>query len=89
VPAGQHKVYRQLMDDNFFHDTWILAKERRGEGLGTLNEFKAMPKDEPRADWILVRGQVSVDSVAIDTFISDGHFPSDHCPVVAWLRFGE
>jgi len=89
IGAEQNKVYHQMVDDNFFKDTWTLAKERRGEGLGTLNEFKAMPTDEPRVDWILARGKVSVDSAAIDTFTSGGHFPSDHCPVVAWLRFGE
>ncbi len=89
IGAEQNKVYHQMVDNNFFKDTWTLAKERRGEGLGTLNEFKAMPTDEPRVDWILARGKVSVDSAAIDTFTSGGHFPSDHCPVVAWLRFGE
>jgi endonuclease/exonuclease/phosphatase family metal-dependent hydrolase len=87
--ADQNKVYNQMVDDKFFKDTWILAKERIGDGLGTLNEYKAMPTGEPRMDWILVHGKVTVDTAAIDTFISKGHFPSDHCPVVAWLRFGE
>lgn len=84
--ADQNKIYGQLVDDKFFRDTWTLAKERQGEGLGTLNEYKAMPTGEPRMDWILARGNVTVDSAAIDTFTSKGKFPSDHCPVIARLR---
>ena len=42
-----------------------------------------------RIDWILARGKVTVDAEEIETFSRDGHFPSDHCPVVAWLRLGE
>jgi endonuclease/exonuclease/phosphatase family metal-dependent hydrolase len=87
--ADQNKVYNQMVDDKFFRDTWVMAKERRGEGLGTLNEYKAIPTGEPRVDWILARGNVSVDASAIDAFVSGGRFPSDHCPVVAWIRLGD
>ena len=87
--AGRNKAYSQLVDDNFLLDTWKLAKERRGDGLGTFNGFKAVPQDGRRIDWILARGKVSVDSEEIMTFSRDGQFPSDHCPVVARLRLGE
>ena len=43
----------------------------------------------PRIDWILTRGPVTVDAEEIVTFSRDGKFPSDHCPLVAWLRFGD
>jgi len=87
--AGENKAYDVLVGDNFFSDTWKLAKERRGEGLGTFNGFKAVPKNNHRIDWILARGKVTVEAEEIETFSRDGHFPSDHCPVVAWLRLGE
>jgi endonuclease/exonuclease/phosphatase family metal-dependent hydrolase len=84
--AGQNKAYHLLVDDGFFADTWKLARERQGEGLGSFNGFKAVPTNNVRIDWILARGKVEVDSEAIDTFSRDGKFPSDHCPVIARLR---
>jgi endonuclease/exonuclease/phosphatase family metal-dependent hydrolase len=85
--AGQNKAYHLLVDDGFFLDTWKLAKERRGEGLDSFNGFKQVRNNNVRIDWILTRGKVSVDAEEIDTFSRDGQFPSDHCPVIAWLRF--
>ena len=85
--AGQNKAWHQLMDDHFFTDTWDIAKERRGDGLGTFNGFKAVPTNGVRIDWILVRGNASVDREEILSFSRDGKFPSDHCPVIARLRF--
>lgn len=79
-------VHGLLVDDGFFKDSWFQAKVRRGEGLGTFNGFKAIPQNNTRIDWILTRGQVSVEASEIITFSKDGHFPSDHCPLVAWLQ---
>lgn len=85
--AGKNKAYHMLLEDHFFADTWSLAKERTGEGLGTFNGFKSVPKNDTRIDWILVRGKWDVLREQIDTFSRDGKFPSDHCPVIADLRF--
>jgi endonuclease/exonuclease/phosphatase family metal-dependent hydrolase len=85
--AGREPAYTTLTADNFFTDTWNLTKARRGEGLGTFNDFKGIPHDGERIDWILARGKVSVAATEIVTFSRDGHFPSDHFPLVAWLRF--
>jgi endonuclease/exonuclease/phosphatase family metal-dependent hydrolase len=87
--AGKNKAYDLLLGDGFFADTWKLAKERRNEGLDTFNGFKAVRTNGARIDWILARGKVSVDAEEIVTFSRDGQFPSDHCPVAAWLRLGE
>ena len=87
--AGKNKAWHQLADDHFFTDTWDIAKERLGDGLGTFNGFKAVPTNSVRIDWILARGKVSVDREEILTFSRDGKFPSDHCPVMARLRFEE
>ena len=84
--GSANRVYDLLVGDRFFSDTWFMAKERRGEGLGTFNRFRAVPKNNTRIDWILARGEIEVDAEEIITFSRDGHFPSDHCPLVAWLR---
>jgi len=87
--ATNNQAYKTLVGDDFFTDTWIIARERRGEGLGTFNGFKEMPKTNIRIDWILARGKVEVSATEIVTFSKDGKFPSDHFPLVSWLRFAE
>lgn len=89
APAGKNKAYQMLVDDKFFDDTWNLAKERKGEGLGTFNGFKAVPQNGNRIDWILIKGKCNVDREEIAMFSKDGKFPSDHCPVVADLRLSD
>lgn len=86
--GGTNQAYKILAGDGFFSDTWVTAKERRGEGLNTSNGFKAIRRNGVRIDWILARGPFSVDSAEIVTFSRDGQFPSDHFPVVTRLRMG-
>lgn len=83
---GRDRAYHLLVGDGFFADTWTLARTRRGEGYSTFTGFKGLAKNERRIDWILVRGEVTVDAAEIVTFSRDGRFPSDHLPVVAWVR---
>jgi len=78
-------AHQILVEGGFFTDTWDSAKERIGEGLGTFNGFREVPKNNTRIDWILARGKVRVDKEQIVTFNKDGQFPSDHCPLVAWV----
>jgi len=86
--AGANKAYDILTAGSFFVDTWATARERAGEGLGTFNGFKAAQPNGPRIDWILARGAVAVERAEIVAFQRDGQFPSDHFPVVAWVRLG-
>jgi endonuclease/exonuclease/phosphatase family metal-dependent hydrolase len=86
--AGTNQAYMSLTSDGFFSDTWVTARERKGEGLSTSNGFEAVRPNGVRIDWILARGSVSVDSAEIVTFSRGGQFPSDHFPVVARLRMG-
>lgn len=88
VPAD-NKVHALMVDDGFFSDTWSASAERHGEGLGTFNGFESVPKEDQRIDWILTHGKVTVDYEEINTFSRAGHFPSDHCPLIAWLRLGK
>ncbi len=84
--AGQNRAYEILTGDGFFADAWLRARTRQGEGLGTFNGFKQVPTDGRRIDWVLVRGGVEVQRAAILPFQRNGQFPSDHFPVVAWVR---
>lgn len=85
--AGTNKSYFMLTEDKFFTDTWTIARERVNGEYGTMNNFKSLQKGAERIDWILSRGNVAVDRIEIVTFSRNGQFPSDHCPVVAKLRF--
>lgn len=86
--AGTNQAYKILTGDGFFADTWMSARERKGEGLNTSNGFQAIRRNGVRIDWILSRGDFTVDSAEIVTFSRDGQFPSDHFPVVTRLRMG-
>ncbi len=86
--AVTNKAYKILTGDDFFKDTWLTARERIGEGVATFNSFKALQKTGVRIDWILSRGEVAAEKAEIVTFTRDGQFPSDHFPVVAWVRLG-
>jgi endonuclease/exonuclease/phosphatase family metal-dependent hydrolase len=88
VPAGANPVYSTFVDDGFFTDTWTAAPKRRNEQFGTFNGFGKTPTGGTRIDWILTRGQVAVDATEVVTFTRDGQYPSDHYPVVAWVRIG-
>jgi endonuclease/exonuclease/phosphatase family metal-dependent hydrolase len=87
--GGTNEAYKILTAGGFFADTWMTARERKGEGLDTFNGFKVIRRNGVRIDWILTRGDVVADSTEIVTFSRNGQFPSDHCPVVAWMRFAE
>jgi endonuclease/exonuclease/phosphatase family metal-dependent hydrolase len=85
--AERNKAYDILTADNFLTDLWKTSPQRVGEGFNTFNGFKELQKQGKRIDWILARGPVSPESIEINTFTKDGHFPSDHCPVVAKIKF--
>ena len=86
--AQTNKAYHILSEDQFFTDTWLSAKERKGEGIATFNDFRAIQPSGIRIDWILARGDVQVESAEIATFSQNGQFPSDHFPVITRLRLG-
>jgi endonuclease/exonuclease/phosphatase family metal-dependent hydrolase len=69
-----------------FTDAYTAAKERRGEDVGTFHNYRGAVAGGRRIDWILTRGDVAVDAAQTITFSKDGQYPSDHFPVVAWIR---
>jgi endonuclease/exonuclease/phosphatase family metal-dependent hydrolase len=62
-------------------DVWSATPERSGPE-GTFHDFTGEP--QRRIDWILVRG-LKPNRVETITTQRDGHYPSDHFPVMAEL----
>jgi endonuclease/exonuclease/phosphatase family metal-dependent hydrolase len=84
--AEANKAYEILTHDKFFEDAWNTAATRKGEGIATFNGFKPGIPQGPRIDWILTRGRATVERAETVTYSREGQFPSDHFPVVAWLK---
>ena len=84
--AEANKAYEILTNGNFFADTWTAAITRKGDGIGTFNDFKPGIRPGPRIDWILTRAAIAVERAETVTFSRGGQFPSDHFPVAAWLK---
>ena len=86
--AGDNRAYSILTEDDFLKDTWMTAKERRGEVVATFNSFREKRPGDHRIDWILGRG-IETLWTEIITCEKDGQFPSDHFPVIAEIRWAE
>jgi len=85
--AGANKAYDLLTQDGVLRDTWTLAADRRNADYNTFNGFQAPRRESQRIDWILARGEAEVRATEIVTYSHHGQLPSDHFPVVAWLRW--
>lgn len=66
-------------------DVWEHTLNKAGPS-GTFHDFTGKP--QAMLDYILVRG-FTPQSVRVDTRHEGGHYPSDHFPVEAILRFSE
>ena len=84
--AESNKAYEILTAEKFFTDAWLAAPERIGEGVGSFNNFQSAVPNGARIDWVLTRGEVTVERAEMSVFSRDGQFPSDHFPVAARLR---
>ena len=84
--GGNNKAYSILTEGGFLTDTWLTAKTRSNEGIGTFNNFSKAPVGGPRIDWILTRNGVAADITEIVTFSENGKYPSDHFPIMVSLR---
>ena len=86
--ATVNQAYKHLTADGFLADAWLTARERKGDGIGTFNDFRpGLPQNSERIDWILTRGDVTAERAEILPFSRAGQYPSDHFPVVTWLKF--
>ncbi|MBI3850517.1 MAG: endonuclease/exonuclease/phosphatase family protein [Verrucomicrobia bacterium] len=86
--AGSNKVYDILVRDGGLTDTWNATTKRGNEGYNTFHGYNTPGRSGHRIDWILSRGPFTTDATEIVTFAENGQYPSDHFPVVAWLRLG-
>jgi len=86
--AGANPAYDILVGEGGFTDTWTIARERRNQNINSFHSFRGPQPGGQRIDWILARGPVTVEAMEIVTFEQDGQYPSDHFPVVAWLKLG-
>lgn len=85
--AGENPVHETLAGSDDLADAWDIAEERKGETeANTFNGFSELMKEGRRIDWLLASDDVSVKDVEIDVFSSDGHYPSDHFPVIATME---
>ncbi|WP_010272537.1 endonuclease/exonuclease/phosphatase family protein [Paenibacillus senegalensis] len=84
-PDHDNIPYLIFTEEGGFFDTWVEAEERKGEGLGTFNSFKYEDGGgaDKRIDWILAKGDMAVRYAEISNYQKNGHFPSDHFPVIA------
>ncbi|MCJ7840980.1 endonuclease/exonuclease/phosphatase family protein [Lederbergia sp. NSJ-179] len=83
------ETHRTFLEEGQYVDTWLDAKERVNENLGTFNGFKNPSGGNGRIDWILYKGKMNTSRVHIVNDQVDGRFPSDHFPLVADLQFNE
>jgi endonuclease/exonuclease/phosphatase family metal-dependent hydrolase len=84
--AGDNPVYDLLVKEAGFQDTWTLAAERGNAEVNSFHNFQGPSPGGKRIDWILLRGRAEVAASEIVTFAEAGQYPSDHFPVVAWLK---
>src|SRR5688572_446870 len=85
APAQKSKPYETLTAAGLT-DAYLAAKEKRGDDVGTFHNYRPATPGGPRIDWILTRGDVTVNAAETVTFSKDDQFPSDHFPVAAWLE---
>lgn len=86
-PGGSAPAYDILTREAGLVDTWTLAASRDNPTLDSFNGFAPPTFGSRRIDWILARGPVEVAHTELVDYAENGHFPSDHFPLTAILRF--
>lgn len=86
--ATENPAYAMLAGPGGLADTWLQARERRNADVNTFNGFSPAVREGKRIDWILARGAWEVRASEIVTFQVGGQLPSDHFPVMSWVRQG-
>jgi endonuclease/exonuclease/phosphatase family metal-dependent hydrolase len=84
--AKRNPVYEMLTRDAGLIDTWYTAGSRSNEDVNTFNGFAPAVRGGERIDWILARPGTTTRHTEVLTRAPGGQVPSDHFPVVSWLR---
>ncbi|GHH88152.1 endonuclease/exonuclease/phosphatase family protein [Streptomyces capitiformicae] len=86
VAAHKNVVYDTMLGAGLV-DTWDTAAER-SDLYATFHGYRPLTPGGDRIDWILATPGVTTHRASINTFSSNGQFPSDHLPVQASLALG-
>jgi len=86
--ARDNRAYEILTQGAGLTDTWYAARERSNEDANSFTGFGPLLREGKRIDWILARGVVDVRAAEAVTFQQEGRWPSDHLPIMAWVRQG-
>ena len=84
--ATANRAYDILAKESGLTDTWFAARERRNEDVNSFTGFGPLRHEGQRIDWILARGAMEVRATEAVTFRPGDQWPSDHLPIVAWVR---
>lgn len=79
-------TYALYTDQGQFRDVWHIAHEKINEDIGSFNNFKDPSGGKSRIDWMFCRGDVEVHIVKTIDDQFDGQFPSDHFPIMAYVK---
>src|SRR5262245_18119935 len=79
--------YRELLGDDL-RDIYRVAHPAPSKEEATFHEFKGT-KVGDRIDFVLTTREFEAVDAQIDRSEEGGHFPSDHFPVVAEVRYGQ
>lgn len=82
--AGQ-TVFDRLVTNGPLVDTWEEA-ESRSALYATFHGYRPLIPDGNRIDWILTSPDVTSRVGFINTYETNGQFPSDHLPVQAVVK---
>ncbi|MFE7843550.1 endonuclease/exonuclease/phosphatase family protein [Streptomyces sp. NPDC057474] len=86
VAAHKNAVYDTMLGAGLV-DTWDTAAERN-DLYATFHGYRPLTPGGDRIDWILTTPGITAHRAAINTYSSNGQFPSDHLPVQASLTLG-
>lgn len=80
--VGEDNPVVSTMRENGYRDSFRMLHSEEKE-VGTFNGFKDLGVD--KIDYIWVSAGVQVERAEIVRLKIDGRWPSDHCPVTAWV----
>ncbi|HCG57394.1 MULTISPECIES: endonuclease/exonuclease/phosphatase family protein [Brevibacterium] len=83
VAAGS-PVYDYFCTELGLTDTAAVAPS---QNIGTFHRYQGPKAGDGRIDWILTTADLRTVSTRINTFCTDGEYPSDHFPVEAVLSY--
>jgi endonuclease/exonuclease/phosphatase family metal-dependent hydrolase len=87
--AAEHSLpYDILTTGTGLRDAWLVARRQLTPSYRTWHDYHPLERNGRRIDWVLTRGDVTVDAVGLNTFAPKGQFPSDHLPLQVRLHLG-